>query len=390
MAALDRRVIIAGAGVMGSAVAWALARRGEAPVVLEQFQLNHARGSSHGRTRILRCLYSEGPEYVPWVRRAREEWGALEVERRRTLFEPVGGLLVGVRSSASIRGAVRAGRVHRMPFERLDAAEARERFPAFRLGADEVGLFDPQAGVLRAEACVSALAESARDAGAEFRFGERLLTWKSVPDGVELRSSTATYRCGQLVIAGGAWVGSLIPHLPFQPRIERQTVLWLKPQRNEGDFTPEKMPVFTWERPGERHFYGTPDLGDGVKVAGFGGTPVRSADRVPRRITARDRRPALDFARTAIPDAAGPIRSMSTCLFTYAPDGHFVLDRAPGAPAVLVVSPCSGHGFKFAPSIGEVAADLVLNTAPTLDPSPFRLARFRGARAAPSRGRRVR
>ncbi len=382
--------IVVGAGAMGTSALAHLARRGVRALGVEQFSLNHAHGSSHGRTRLLRTVYAEGPQYVPWVLRARELWQALEAETHRELFRPTGILQLGGPSGDQLDRALASARRRRIPHARLTAAQVRERFPAFHPADGTRAVFDPGGGVLFPERCLAAHARVAEERGARWNFNERVRAWSADADGVTVETSRGDYRADQLVIAAGAWVGHLVPSLPFHPLVERQSVFWFEPRRNEMEFAPERMPGFTWDAGGgpDRYFYGTPDFGDGPKFAGFSGHPVASADRVPRTIARRERAGVVRFVRQRFPDAAGPIRSETTCLFTHTPDRDFVLDRLPGRARVVVASPCSGHGFKFASVIGEAIAELVVDGRTRLNRRPFSLARFRPRRARPGGPRR--
>ncbi len=365
---------------MGLSSAAHLAARRAHTLVLDRFQLNHRNGSSHGRSRILRTVYAEGPWYVPIVQQALREWKALGRAQRTELFTRTGCLMFGPRRSAELVDALRSARLYRLPHELLGAEEVGHRFPAFSPAPSEVALFDPSGGVLDPELCLEAFARQATDAGAVLHWGERALRWSAEAGRVSVRTRRAEYHARHLVIAAGAWFGSLVPSIGFTPVVERQAVFWFRPRTDPGKFAAGRMPVFTWRLGPKEFYYGVPDLGDGVKVAGYGGEITRSADRVPRRISPTERRRIVGFVDRYLPEARGPLRSTTTCLFTYAPDRHFVLDRHPRHSNVLLVSPCSGHGFKFASAIGTIVAELILDGAARFNLAPFRLDRFRRGR----------
>ncbi len=370
---------------MGLSATAHLAARRARTLVLDRFHLNHRHGSSHGRSRILRTVYAEGPWYVPLVQQALREWQALGRAQQTELFTRTGCLMFGSRRSAELGSALRSARVYRLPHELLGAEEVGRRFPAFAPTPSEVALFDPSGGILYPERCLEAFARQATDAGAALHWGERALRWSADDGGVSVQTRRAEYRARDLVIAAGAWCGTLVPSLGFTPVVERQAVFWFRPRTDARKFAAGRMPVFTWRLGPKEFYYGVPDLGDGIKVAGYGGRITRSADRVPRRITPAERRRVGGFVDRYLPGARGPLRSTTTCLFTYTPDRHFVLDRHPRHSNVLLVSPCSGHGFKFASVIGTIVANLVLDGAAGFDLTPFRLDRFRRRRRPKAR-----
>ncbi len=365
-------VIVAGLGAMGSAAACHLARRGQRVLGLDRFTPPHTYGSSHGQTRIIREAYFEHPIYVPMVRRAYELWDELARHTRTDLFRQTGGLMIGRPDSIVVTGARRSARTHGLPHEVLNAAEIRRRFPALRPDDDMNAVLEPRAGILFPERCVTAHLAQAREHGAALRFDEPVISWEAEGDGVKVSTSQGDYRAGQLVLSAGAWINSLLPGLTLPFQVERQVLFWFDAPRSPALFAPECCPIHLWQFDGQHFFYGFPDLGDGVKVACHHDGEFTSPDQVRREVAPDEVESMRRILRRFLPDADGPLRSATVCLYTNTPDEHFWIDRHPAHPQVLLASPCSGHGFKFSSAIGEILADLVCDGRSRFDLSLFR------------------
>lgn len=369
-------VIVVGAGAMGSAALLHLARRGLRVLGLERFAPGHDRGSSHGRTRIIRLGYFEDPAYVPLLRRAYAGWRSLESAVGETLLHVTGIAEIGPPQGELVRGTLAAARQHGLPHEVLDAAALMRRIPAFRVPADFVAVLQPDGGYLAAERAVQILAAQATSAGAVLQCGVAVQAIEPRGGGVRVRAGDQTIDAATVVIAAGAWAAQLVPQLRGLLRPTRQVLGWFAP-RAPDLFAREHFPVFLLESAHGIH-YGFPlDPAAGVKVAKHHHRDQTvDPDRFDRTVGAGDEM-AIRAAITAhLPQADGPLAAATTCLYTMAPDGHFIIDRLPGAPQILIVSPCSGHGFKFAPVIGQIVADLVAAQATAHDISRFKLARF--------------
>ncbi len=368
-------VIVVGLGGAGSAAAYHLARRGMRVLGLERFGPTHDRGSSHGHTRITRQAYFERPDYVPLLLRAYELWRDLEAASGLTLLLRCGGLMLGRPDGHLVSGALRSARAFGLPHELLDRKGVRARFPAFQLAADEVALYEPNAGVLFPEACLRAHQQLAEAHGAELRFHTRVLGWDSDGQRVRVRTEGSTAEAGSLVLAAGPWMpqlaGGVVPLT-----VERQVVFWFRTRRPEW-FGPDRCPVFVWETR-EGFFYGIPAVaGRGLKVARHhGGETVHPEDVRPA--TPEEAGWLRAQLAVRLPEADGGIEGAVTCLYTNTPDEHFVLDRHPAFANVVLCSACSGHGFKFTSVVGEVVADLVTTGSPRLPVDFLSLQRFLG------------
>jgi sarcosine oxidase len=371
----SHEAIIVGLGAMGSAVAYHLARRGCKVLGFDRFHPPHTQGSSHGETRIIREAYFEHPLYVPMVQRAFELWVELEQGSRAVLYRQTGGVMIGAAESELVTGALRSAREHGLAHELIDAAEIRERFPVLQPANDMVGVLEFRAGILFPERCVAMHLERAREAGADLNFNEPVLTWEARGNGVRVFTGRGEYDAHQLIATTGPWVSGLFPELALPFAIERQILYWFEAQGTADLFDPERCPIHLWQFDGRHFFYGFPDLGQGVKVARHHDGQMTTPDLADRDVSANEVEDIRDLVRRFVPGADGPLRMSAVCLYTNTPDEHFWIDRHPAHPQVLIVSACSGHGFKFASVIGEVVADSLVGGRSRFDLSLFR-ARF--------------
>lgn len=357
---------------MGGAIVRELARRGLRVAGLDRHTPPHALGSSHGESRIIREAYFEHPAYVPMVRRAYEGWRELEAATGTRLLLQTGGLMIGQSDSDLVAGARRSADQHGLRYDMLAAADVERRFPALRPEPDMVAVWEPRAGVLLPEACMAALLAQAQAHGAELHFDEPVEAWQPDGDGVRVQTQQGEYRARQLVIAAGAWAASLLPDLSARLRVERQVLYWFGCAGDEAAFAPERCPIHLWQYGGRRFFYGFPDLGGGVKLAFHHDGATTTADAVQRDVAPSEIAAIRSAARRFVPQADGPPHRSVVCLYTNTADEHFLIDRHPMHRQVLVASPCSGHGFKFGPVIGEIVADMIEDRPQRFDTRLFR------------------
>ncbi len=368
-------VIVLGCGGMGSATAYHLAQRGVRVLGLEQFGVAHDQGASHGRTRVIRQAYYEGPDYVPLLFRAYDNWHALESLAGAPLFTKTGALHLGATDSAGVAGAALSARTHRIPHEMLTADEIRKRYPVLRPRPGQVALFEYEAGFLLPERCVAAYIELAGRRGADLHFEERVDSWNATPGRVVVRTARATYEADRLVITAGPWAGQVLRDLGLPLEVTRAVVYWFEPRAETEAF--RKIPVYLWEDHGI-YAYGFPYLdGQGLKC-GFHHVhyEVTTPQTIRRQVGEDEKVRMRDHLAKLMPDAAGEVLSFSTCMYTNTPDHHFIIDRHPAHDNVVLACGFSGHGFKFASVVGEVLADLALQGKTALPISLFALRRF--------------
>jgi sarcosine oxidase len=368
--------IVIGLGGMGSATVFELARRGRRVLGLEQFALGHDQGSSHGQTRIIRQAYYEHPDYVPLVRRAYQRWYELEQLTGRHLLTECGCLSIGRPDSSVVAGVHQSARQHGLTIEALSADDLRRRFPPFRFGDDHVGVLEGSAGFLYVDDCVRSYAAEAARLGASLHANEPVLSWQADGHGVRVETSAGRYRADRLVLTAGSWAGELLAHRGAPLKVMRQVPLWFEPS-DPSQFRRDVFPIYIADTSAGL-FYGFPMIDPaGAKVAQHYGAPeVEGPAQVEPTVTMADEVPVRAFLRAHLPALDGPRRRGSVCRYTLTPDRHFVIDLHPEHANVALAAGFSGHGFKFAPVVGEILADLI-DTGRTVLPSErFRISRF--------------
>ncbi|MGI8475962.1 MAG: N-methyl-L-tryptophan oxidase [Thermomicrobiales bacterium] len=367
--------IVLGGGTMGTSAAWELGKRGERALVLEQFGHVHTMGAHSGQTRVIRHGYAEGADYVPLVLHADDLWMDLEAESGSKVFHRVGALELAGSPDSHAHRARASAELHNVPFEWLDSAEIRSRWPQFRIPDDWEGGFGPRSGFLEIEPALRGMAASARANGVEIRENEPATGWGATAGGVWVETATGRHMGDRLIVTAGAWSEAILADLGLPLRVLRKTLWWTEVARS-ADFAPERMPVFVADRPG-LEYYGFPIFGQpGLKSANHFGGETTTLDTVERTTRPGEEREIVGAARWLFGDEAitGKVVSSAVCLYTSTPDGHFIVDRHPEHANVVFDAGFSGHGFKFSPAIGE---QLVRLLDPAVQPlGILSLARF--------------
>ena len=352
-------VIVIGLGAMGSATCYHLARRGHRVLGLERFDIPHANGSSTGFSRMIRMSYHEHPDYIPLLRSSFELWRTLEAQSGETLLHLTGGLYLGPPDGDLVGGAVRAAEKFSLPHTVLDRAELHQRFPQFSVPEDFVGMLEENAGFVLPERAIAAHALLAMRLGAELHGQEAVEHWETNGASVKVVTAKNVYHAGKIIFCGGAWTDHLVRDLGVPLLVTRQVLGWVWPKRPEL-FERGRIPVWNIDALDGTVHYGFPMMADnpGFKLAHHSpGAPV-NPDTVPRSVLPGDEGTFRGVLRRYIPDADGPLLSLRTCLYTNSPDKHFIVDRHPMHERVILACGFSGHGFKFAPVIGDALADL--------------------------------
>ena len=351
-------VIVIGVGGMGSATCFELARRGRQVLGLEQFPLVHARGSSHGHTRIIRTAYYEHPDYVPLVRRSFDLWHSLEQRTGRHLLTRCPCLNIGPADGGLVAGVQGSADQHRLTVEELSTREIGRRFP-FQFPDGYTGVLEQAAGFLAVEDCVQAHIDAAVELGAEIHPEEPVLSWATIGDTVAVTTGRGTYHAGSLIVTAGAWATKLLADLGVPLTIMRQVLLWFDVGCPSRDFRRDVFPIFLADVPGGP-FYGLPAIDRyGLKLARHYGAPGLSGpEGVDWDVSAEDEAVGKSFLNQYIPGLTGGMTKGQVCMYTLTPDRHFVLDVHPTRTQVVVGCGFSGHGFKFAPVVAEALADL--------------------------------
>ncbi|MEZ5922354.1 MAG: N-methyl-L-tryptophan oxidase [Parvularculaceae bacterium] len=363
-------VAIIGAGAAGAAAAYALTKRGARVCVYDQFEFCGERGSSHGVTRLFRTAYFEHPNYVPILKRARALWRELERAAGDELYFETGVLEAGPKHGPLVSGLRTAIAAHEIAFEEMNAHEATKRFPQFALPEDYAVFLEREAGFLFAEKSVGAMLRLAAQAGAHLHPATKVEDWDALENGVSVKTAQGEARFDRLVIAPGVWANDMLKLPSKLVAPTPKTLFWRRPKTNAFD-QHKGFPPFAIETDDGRLFYGFPAIDEhGVKAAEHtsGAAIARPEDEKP------DPEPqecaALEeFLSEFIPALAGREGAHKRCRYEMSPDGDFLIDKHPSSDRVSFAAGLSGHGFKFAPALGEALADLALNgeTGPEWD-----------------------
>jgi glycine/D-amino acid oxidase-like deaminating enzyme len=341
----DVEVVVAGLGVHGSAAAYELSRQGVSVLGLEQFAEGHTRGSSHGRTRMIRRAYPN-PVWNPLVEQAFDGWAQWEAASGSKLVHRTGGLYTYL-GATSMQG----------PGCTVveDRAEMARLMPNFQAPEDYAAVYDPSAGVLEASTALDVARAGAREAGATLVFGESVLEWRQEGDSCIVTTSAGReIRCRRLVLSAGSWAGQLVPELAHLFEVWRIVTVTLAAGQKAG----QELGCFSVDRP-EGLVFGIPDAaGNGFK-AGIDAGPVWDPAIPVTEPSDTEITELTGLMTQYVPEIEPTVIEATACLYTMTADKRFVLGTLPWAPAVTIAAACSGHGFKFGPAIGAAVADLV-------------------------------
>lgn len=372
-------VIIVGLGAHGSAAAASLARRGMKVLGFDANTPPHTVGSSHGESRIIREVYAEHPDYVPLIQQSYGLWQRLEEESEPPvkLMHRTGGVSIGRPQARSIIGIQRSAEIHGLQLEMLEPDEIRKRWPQLCPRDEMIGAYDDRAGVLFPELCVQAQLDDATRHGAELRYGEQVTRWHHDGAGVRVYTAAGEFAAAKVVFAAGAWNRGFVSKLNLPLRIERQVLFWFEPASSPELFGPDNFPNASWEWSPGKALYCQADFGRGVKTAfHHDGEMLQDVEELDREVRPSDEQNLRDAIADIMPQLGGKVRRSIVCMYTDTPDMHFLIDKHPGHPNVVISSACSGHGFKFSPAVGEIIADLTTDSEPPYDISLFGIERL--------------
>lgn len=381
-------IIVAGLGGIGSAALAAVARRGVPVIGIDRLEPPHDLGSSHGGSRIIRAAYFEHPDYVPLARDAFQGWERLESETGRRCLERCGVLLTGGPKSEVLRESLSAAARHGIVAEEIEPDDLRRRWPMFDVPDDHRGLFEPDAGFVVPETGVAAHLEVARRHGARILTGLEVRAIEEGEGGPVVICDGRRLEASAVIVTAGAWTRRLLPELSsasLEP--QRKVIVWCDSTEGRGsEIDSSRMPAWLIDdegRFGDGVYYGVPahagQVGpSGVKIGFHGPGPAVDPEDVDREIaaevTARFHRDVSDY----LPGLLEPPHEAASCLYTMSLDQHFVIDRVPGRSGVVVAAGFSGHGYKFAPALGERIADLGLGLDAAHDVRFLGMSRFKG------------
>lgn len=380
---MDADVIVVGLGAMGSQALWRLAARGAEVVGIEQFGVGHDRGGSHGESRIIRTAYAEGAAYVPLAREAWRLWRELEKASGAELLQRTGCLSTASAGAKQVVGPVASAEAYGLAYELLSAGEIRDRFPQFVVPDGYMGVYDPDAGYVRPERAIVAAVDVARGHGAQVL--DRTAIARVVPDAVRpsvVLADGQRLAARHIVLSAGSWIRELSPPVGEFLRIERRVMGWFRISGgNAPVYADDTMPVFIGNNPaGNGNWYGFPSLdGHTVKLGLHAWPGIDEPVDPDRGHRPPDSADAARFA-AAVPGILAhadpePVR-MQSCMYDLTPDGHFLIGPHRDLPGVTVLGGFSGHGFKFASAIGDIAADYALTRHTDRLVAPFDPHRF--------------
>lgn len=368
---------VIGLGAVGAATLYQLAQRGAKVVGIDRHLPPHPFGSSHGRARLTRCAVGEGSAYVPLVRRSQEIVGELERSFNVDLMERSGMLMIGSQRPSNgedfVDATVKIAAQHGIKHALFSSADLRKRYPQLIGLADtDYGYFEPQSGFLRPEPIISVQISAARQLGAKV-VSERAVEYVSQNDGwVTIGMGDQQVRARQAVIAAGRWAGEILGP-PFDRLLKvtaQRTFSYL--QQGSVGYRSDKFPALMWFRStaDDRCISTFPQSHDGsVSFFVEGVDAAADVEETARDFFERDVRPFFN--------GVGPgMASSDLCHYTTTPDGGFIVDRHPDHERLLVLSACSGHGFKHSLAVGEVAAHILLDEGISFDLGCFCVQRF--------------
>lgn len=345
-------VAVVGLGLSGSAAVWAAVRRGHTVAGFDAYEAGHRRGSSYGHARIFRRAYLD-PLYLDLTGRAGELWERLAAEAGEAALTRTGGVEHGPGCDAERLAALL--REHGVAAELLDAAEAARRWPGIRF--DGPAVYDPEGGVIDPEPAMAAMVRLAAEEGAAIAYETPVSDLEPAGDGVRFRAGGETWQARTAVVAAGPWIGPLLAGIVRLPplTVTQQNVLYFATRE------PGPWPAILHDpTPGRVEMYALPE-GSLLKVGEHGNGTVTTAETRDFRVTPEGRERILAYVREWLPGVVPEPVAETTCLYTRAPGEDFIVDRQ---GPIVVCSPCSGHGAKFAPLVGELVTDLVEGTGP--------------------------
>lgn len=374
--------IVIGAGAMGSAAAYHLSQRGQRVLLLEQFGIDHRKGSSYGYSRIIRYSYDH-PEYVELMKDTFPLWFALEAELGDTLYHRTGGIDFGPAEDPTLRATIESVRRTGISHEFLSTDEARRRFPQFQIPEDFELLYQPDSGFITASKAVRGHVKMAKRHGAAVLDNCPVEAIQIHRDSADVKTASETYSAGRLIVTAGAWAKFLLREcgLELPLRTLRCQLNFMAPDPI-APFESDRCPVWIAHTRTiyPESIYGIPSYEEsGFKIAFHGGAAMRHPSAVDYEPDASNLAALRPFMRAHIPGiAAAPARESRICLYTQTPDENFIVDAHPLHKHVAIGAGFSGHGFKFSAIVGKMLSDIALEGATPHNDSLFKIDRFAG------------
>lgn len=363
--------IIIGVGAMGSSSLYHLSKSGLNILGIDRFEPPHNMGSSYGETRIIREAYFEHPLYVPLIQKAYTLWEELERESGETLFKQTGGLMLGSPESETVKGSELSAKTHNLNYEKLDAQNITESGFFKVQDNSTLGILESKAGILFPEKCIHENIRLAKHNGAEILNNTKVINWEQKEDYISVITDKGNFNSKKIIISAGAWIKDLIKvDLPVQ--VSRETLFWIE----DNDNNLKDCPVYIWEYEKDRIFYGFPTLENKAKIAFHHQNNITEPDKLNREISEDEKEKILSIAHKYL-NLTGKVVRQEVCMYTNTPDHHFIIDYHDNNKNIVVLSPCSGHGFKFSSVIGKIASDMLLEKDVSDMIEPFGIERLK-------------
>ncbi|OMD90274.1 N-methyltryptophan oxidase [Paenibacillus odorifer] len=360
---------------MGMSAGYYLAKRGVKTLLIDAFDPPHTQGSHHGETRLIRHAYSGDPAYIDLALRADRLWKEAEQLSGIELLVRSGVLNLADSAVYSFSGRLAEAKKRKVQVQHLDAGEIRRRWPGLNIPETFAAMYEPDAGYLYSERCISAYRQLALGQGAELLTNTSVVNITARESSVTVYTTNGDYHGASAILSAGAWFGALAPFVHLPIKAIRKVVGWFEslPAFAAGNF-----PGFTLGAE-EGGYYGFPSIaGAGLKI----GRHDTGLEWKPGTLLApfgsetSDEQDLRRVLETYMPGAAGRLLKGSVCKYEHTPDEDFIIDRHPLHSNVLVAGGFSGHGFKFSSVVGEILADLATSGATNHNIQPFALSRF--------------
>lgn len=351
-------VIVLGLGGMGSSSVFHLAQKSVSVLGIEQFEIAHAKGSSHGESRLIRKAYFEHPNYVPLLERSYLLWGELSKASGKKLLHQTGLVIYGPEKGGKVLPGVRsAANLHGLKIEEYSAGECEKRFPKLKVPEGFVGIYEPTGGYLELENSISAYCELAKKNGASLHFNEKVTAWKKEKNTIRVTTDKNEYLTKKLVITAGPWSQEILGDIGVKLTVKRVPMFWFP--TTSGFAEKEGMPSFAYDLPWG-FIYGFPNIaGQGVKISPhLPGSTVTDPYKIDREVQKEELDPVTQCINKYLPGVDPTPTKSVVCMYTMSPDSHFIIDQHPSCEGVYLAAGFSGHGYKFASVIGEVMSDL--------------------------------
>lgn len=358
-------VIVAGVGSMGSATCYELAKAGLSVLGLETNSIVNEEASHSGQTRIIRKAYFEHPDYVPLLNAAYKGWETLEASTSRQFYHPVGLAYFGKNNHPLLQSVKDSSAQYNLPLQELDKVATQDLLPDFEIPSHYESLLEPEAGFVCADQVIRTYSDLAVAEGAILREHEGVQHWDSRMGIVQVHTHTGRYTCDKLILTSGAGNAQLLPKTMSPLKVCRQLISWVRP-KNSTNLKLGKLPCWVYAPDHENGiFYGFPMLPksfggqEGLKIAHH--FPGEAVHALTEGAIDAEKQKIKAMMREYMPDVFDGFLEVTTCLYTYSEDEHFIVDFVPDADhRVLTAAGFSGHGFKFVPVMGEVLKDLAL------------------------------